>query len=73
MLSRHYFLGVIKSPNLLEVIYKMPPDTILLYRTCSMFLSVVGVSVGVVKVGAPAPPADRDEVKSSRKLSPDIG
>jgi hypothetical protein len=38
--------------------------------TCSMFLSVVGVRVGVVRVGAPAPPR---EVKSRRRLSPDIG
>lgn len=39
-----------------------------------MFLSVVGVSVGVVKVGAPGPAADLvDEKSSLKKLSPDIG
>jgi len=38
-----------------------------------MFLSVVGVSVGVVNVGAPGPAADLVDEKSSLKLSPDIG
>jgi hypothetical protein len=38
-----------------------------------MLRSVVGVSVGVVNVGAPGPPAYRAAAKSSRKLSPDIG
>ena len=38
-----------------------------------MFRNVVGVKVGVVRVGAPGPAADLVDEKSSLKLSPDIG